>query len=193
MLFAVPLIAGIYGIMHDQITYSICSEYFTNFKFIQFRISPELRESERLASALVGLLATWWVGVPIGIILGPIGIQSLEWKTFLTLKMRAIAITFVVAILFGVAGYLLGLIGSTATFDKQLHIQHLAGYPEMYEALLQVKDVKGFIVVGYIHTFSYLGGLVGMMIALFYQFRKVRFLRKTMKKIFNAVKEDELE
>lgn len=30
------LIAGTYGILHDQITYSISSEYFTHLKFYQF-------------------------------------------------------------------------------------------------------------------------------------------------------------
>lgn len=30
------LIAGTYGILHDQVTYSIGPEYFTRFKFEQF-------------------------------------------------------------------------------------------------------------------------------------------------------------
>lgn len=30
------IIAGFYGILHDQLTYTISSEYFTKFKFYQF-------------------------------------------------------------------------------------------------------------------------------------------------------------
>ena len=30
------LIAGLYGVLHDQLTYSISAEYFSDFKFYQF-------------------------------------------------------------------------------------------------------------------------------------------------------------
>ena len=30
------LIAGLYGVVHDQITYSMSPEYFTRLKFFQF-------------------------------------------------------------------------------------------------------------------------------------------------------------
>ena len=30
------LLAGLYGVVHDQVTYSISQEYFTRFKFLQF-------------------------------------------------------------------------------------------------------------------------------------------------------------
>ena len=50
IILASILIAGIYGILHDQITYTISYEYFTLFKFEQFsnayysQISNELFE-----------------------------------------------------------------------------------------------------------------------------------------------------
>ncbi|MFT5779511.1 MAG: hypothetical protein ACI837_002470 [Crocinitomicaceae bacterium] len=171
----------------------MCPEYFTDFKFIQFRLSPQPGESERLLAALVGFFATWWVGILIALLLGAVGIQSLEWKAFLKLKIRAITITFVVTVILGIVGYIIGLIGSNALGNDKLHVFHLAGYPEMYEALLQVKDIKGFVTVGYIHTFSYLGGFAGMVIAMFYQFRQVKFLRNTLKKAFDVIKEDDVD
>ncbi|HEX8575109.1 MAG TPA: hypothetical protein VF677_02340 [Flavobacterium sp.] len=55
------LIAAVYGALHDQITYSISSEYFTVFKFDQFGFLDWGNNSPRLTTALIGILATWWV------------------------------------------------------------------------------------------------------------------------------------
>ena len=38
------LFAGIYGALHNQISYSVAPEYFTQFKFIQFQI-PVYRQA----------------------------------------------------------------------------------------------------------------------------------------------------
>ena len=32
------VIAGVFGIVHDQISYTVSSEYYTRFKFPQFRL-----------------------------------------------------------------------------------------------------------------------------------------------------------
>lgn len=51
------IVAGSYGIIHDQITYTICPEYFTRFKFDRFA-HTDLRLAERVRVGLIGLLAT---------------------------------------------------------------------------------------------------------------------------------------
>ena len=54
------LIAGLYGVVHDQITYSMSPEYFTRLKFFQFRYAdfglacPVLRRGDWLPRDLVG-------------------------------------------------------------------------------------------------------------------------------------------
>src|SRR5690349_25031334 len=55
------LLAGCYGIVHDQITYSISEEYFTRLKVIQFRYA-DFGFPPRVLVAEIGFLATWWVG-----------------------------------------------------------------------------------------------------------------------------------
>ena len=52
-------IAGLYGVIHDQITYSISAEYFTRLKFIQFRWA-DIGLPTRAFVAEIGFLATWW-------------------------------------------------------------------------------------------------------------------------------------
>ena len=55
------MVAGVYGILHDQITYTISPEYFSKFKFDQFRYA-EIGLPDRVFVAEIGFLATWWVG-----------------------------------------------------------------------------------------------------------------------------------
>lgn len=179
MLIIVPLIAGIYGIIHDQITYSISSEYFTNFKFIQFGISHDLRESERLASCLVGFLATWWVGIPIALVSGGIGIRKLDIREFKQLKIRSIIITFSVAVLFGILGYLFGLMKFSNMADWPVNIGGRSANSEMQIAMSTIKDLPSFWVVGTIHNFSYLGGVIGLIVSVIFQIRIVKFRKNT--------------
>ena len=55
------VIAGVYGTLHDQFTFTISPEYFTKLKFDQFRWA-NLGLPERVFVAEIGFLATWWVG-----------------------------------------------------------------------------------------------------------------------------------
>lgn len=56
------LVAGTYGILHDQVTYTLAPEYFTKFKFLQFQLT-ESPLPDRFPAGVVGFLATWWVGL----------------------------------------------------------------------------------------------------------------------------------
>ena len=55
------LVGGLYGALHDQLSYTLCPDFFTRFKFIQFWIHWGY-ESPRLGAAWVGFRATWWLG-----------------------------------------------------------------------------------------------------------------------------------
>jgi hypothetical protein len=79
------LIAGCFGILHDQVTYTISPEYFTRMKFGQFR-SADFGFSERIFVAEIGFLATWWVGLVVTWFLARIAIPK-----FLDSKSRPLA------------------------------------------------------------------------------------------------------
>lgn len=55
------VLAGGYGVVHDQITYTISPEYFTKLKFAQFPYA-DLSPGQRVYVGTIGFLATWWVG-----------------------------------------------------------------------------------------------------------------------------------
>ena len=62
------VLAGIYGGLHNQISYSVSPEYFHDFKFRQFRIETQFQN--RIGAAIVGWRASWWMGLYLGVPLG---------------------------------------------------------------------------------------------------------------------------
>jgi hypothetical protein len=178
LLILGPILGGIYGIIHDQITYSISDEYYTKFKFVQFGISewglgrnigsetdPEIiLDSPRYGAAIVGFLATWWVGLFIGFGLGLIGLIHGSWRAMLSVTMRAILITIITALLTGLIGLVYGKL-------------FLVDSPPDWFYPSNLREKGKFIMVGSMHNFSYLGGLIGLIAAMFYSVRQ----RKSVK------------
>ena len=150
------LIAGIYGILHDQITYSIGPEYFTKFKFKQFHYA-DFGWDTRWFVATIGFLATWWVGLIIGWFIARRLIPNQPNRVAFRQIANSFGIVFISAILSGFLGYLYGnWLGPDADYRN-------------WTAILERLDITehwAFIRVGYIHNASYLGGLIGLIMAL---------------------------
>src|SRR5260221_12058644 len=70
------VLAGAYGAVHDQVSYSISPEYFTKMKFRQFAWA-DLGWPNRLFAAEVGFLASWWAGLIAGWLLARFGLAGL--------------------------------------------------------------------------------------------------------------------
>lgn len=145
------LIAGAYGIVHDQVTYSISSEYFTKLKFYQFD-HINFGFAERLFVAQIGFMATWWVGFFsawfIARLLFPVWpVQDAYRKSF-----KGFGIIFGGAMLGGVIGFFLGV----------THSSDYSYWEPMIESL-QVTEKADFVSVALIHNSGYLGGLIGLI------------------------------
>ena len=149
LLFAGCLIAGAYGAVHDQVSYTVSPDYFHSFKFIQFSIPPSLQN--RTGAALVGWGATWWMGLIIGVPVLTIGLTLPDARTYWTRSLVAFAVVAATALLvgFGALAY------ATATIDAA----HLPDYwyPD------GVADQVAFGRVGTMHNFGYLGGFLGII------------------------------
>src|SRR5580693_877461 len=64
-IIAMCLLAGaLYGVLHDQVTARVCLEYFTVFHPDVFHTT-----SPTLLALGWGVLATWWVSLPLGVVL----------------------------------------------------------------------------------------------------------------------------
>lgn len=152
------VLAGAYGIVHDQITYSISREYFTRMKFWQFQYA-NFGFSRRVFVAEIGFLATWWVGFFAAWFLARITVPAFSPRLAFRHSLKGFAIVFAFAVAAFVIGDLLGIM-RTCNCDCS-EWKDLA-------ALLGVLDVPSFVRVAYIHWASYLGGLTGLIVAIIY-------------------------
>src|SRR2546421_307370 len=88
-----PLVAGLYGVLHDQLTYTICHEYYTKYKFYQFGLADigteAILSNPRLSVAIVGFMATWWTGILIGIGNGMVGLMHKDNSVMIAMIFKA--------------------------------------------------------------------------------------------------------
>lgn len=163
LLWFVPLAmlaAALFGALHDQISYGISPEYFIQFKFRQFGLltSPL---PDRLKAALVGVLASWWMGAPLGLLIGiaaPLHRDACWQRKALLLSLPlAMAVTLAAAF----CGLLYG----------QIQTQTLAegGYRGLWYPP-GLTDPRAFLEVGYMHNFAYFGGVLAIPAAWIFHF-----------------------
>ena len=158
-----PIIGGLYGILHDQLTYTISPEYYTKFKFYQFGLMDMGNEAifpnPRIEVSAVGFMATWWMGLPIGLMLGLVGLIHKDHRQMFKVTMKGVLITVIVAFVTGLIGLAYGkLFLADKGVDWWL--------PE------NLIDTKNFISVGSMHNFSYLGGLFGLIAGIIYSIKQ---------------------
>jgi hypothetical protein len=150
------VIAALYGIIHDQITYSISPEYFTRVKFAQFHYA-DFGLPPRLLVAEIGVLATWWVGFIAGWFLARVTVPSRPPAKALRSSLHGFGIIFASALLAGVVGYCVGLFpGANSEFATWRDFAAGRG----------VVDLPNFVRVAYLHNAGYLGALLGLIAAL---------------------------
>jgi len=168
LVISACVIAGVYGIVHDQLTYTIAPEYYTRFKFFQFELLDEGMSGEvpnpRLWVAVVGFLATWWMGFPIGLILGLCSVHP-NPKIMFMLGLKAFAVTIVIAFITGLFGLVIGYMPGSA----RVGINPWSGKRDLDHYL-------DFMAVGSMHNASYMGGFLGLAVAIAYLVRKKRKL-----------------
>ena len=145
-----------YGIVHDEITYSISKEYYTRLKFLQFHYA-NFGLPVRVFAAEVGFLATWWVGFIAAWFLARVTVPSLPKTEASSCNLIGFLIIILVTVSASVTAFFLGL----------LHGPDYSAWRN-FTAELGVSDVRNFVRVAYIHYGSYLGGLIGLIAALIF-------------------------
>ena len=157
-------VAGLYGILHDQITYSISPEYFTKMKFEQFHYA-NFGFSKRILVAEIGFLATWWVGAFCAFFLALIAVNLWPAKQAFRRVMPGIGIILACAAATGVIFAIRGRLISASELEEWV----------TYSFAYGLEDLPAFVRVAFIHNGSYLGGLIGLIAAIgFLLFAKLR-------------------
>jgi hypothetical protein len=150
------VIAGVYGVIHDQITYAISPEYFTHMKFRQFHFA-DVGLGNRAFDATIGFLAASSVGLIIAWFLARRLIPHQPRSDAYRQVGWGLACVFA----FGVSSWLLA-------FAYGLWCGPDADYSSWAWAFrrFDITDTWSFVRVAYIHNASYLGGAIGLIVAL---------------------------
>lgn len=152
------VLAGAYGIVHDQVTYSISPEYFTKMKFFQFHYA-DFGLGNRIFAGTIGFLATWWVGFFVAWILGRRLIPDQPRDVAIRQVFQGIGLVIAVVIAFGIGGFLFGwLRGPDADYSSW----------EPILKSMRVDETWSFVRVAYIHNAGYMGGALGLGLALWF-------------------------
>lgn len=147
------LLASAYGALHNQISYTVGPDYFHALKFIQFNIAPTM--PYRLGAALVGIYASWWMGIVVGL---PIALICLRARC-----VRAMVILFARVVL-GAVALILALGMASLLVPVTPSILAMLPIPPL------VNDPVGFARAAILHGFSYGAGLVALILGMVYAF-----------------------
>jgi hypothetical protein len=146
------LAAIAFGIAHDQVTVRVCLEYFTIGH-------PKVLEtnSPTLLALVWGVLATWWVGLGLGLPLAAVSRWGARPKRGAQSLVEPIAVLLGImcatSLLAGLLGYLLASNGSVFLVEplasrvpEAMHVRYLADL--------------------WAHSASYLAALIGGMVLI---------------------------
>ncbi len=164
LLMLAMVIAGMYGALHDQLSFTVSHEYFTKFKYDQFGL-VEAPLAHRVKAALIGFLASWWMGIPIGVMIGGMGFRYATASAMFRGSLLAMGVVAGVALLTGLTGLAYGTF--VASSDP-------ADYVDFWYLPDDLEFPARFLSVGHMHNFSYLGGLLGLIVGAVVQFRQAK-------------------
>ena len=155
------VLAGFCGVLHDQITYSISPEYFTRLKFVQFHYA-DFGLPPRIFVAEIGFLAAWWVGFFAAWFIARIAVPAFPRATAFRYCVQGCLIVLAFALAASIAGCVFGV----------LHGPDYSAWSG-YASKLHILDLPAFVRAACIHNASYLGALIGLIVAMLY-IRKLR-------------------
>jgi len=146
------LAAIIYGILHDQVTAHLCVEYFT---IAHPPVFPT--DSPFLLAIGWGIIATWWVGLPLGIGLA-LAARVGKWPklTFAEVRRSIIILMLVCA----VAAIILGGVGATLLASGAIALA------PPWDQLISHDRHVAFMADAWAHLASYGFGLLGGLIVI---------------------------
>jgi hypothetical protein len=171
-LFAIAcFLAGAYGAIHNQISYTISPEYFTKFKFAQFDI--DLALPERRGAALVGWQASWWMGLLIGMFVIPLGLLIRDTRAYFLGMLQVFGLVLLTTMACGLVGLILSYLIISPASVSELSVR---GH--------RILEPAAFLRAGMMHNSSYAGGLVGIVVGMTNALRRFLLIETGSAKIW---------
>jgi hypothetical protein len=152
------LAAVLYGIIHDQITAHICVEYFSVFHPPVFPT-----QSPTLLGLGWGVIATWWAGAFLGVLLAVAARGGRRAKLSVSALLKPIAMLLIVMAL---SACMLGTLGYVLAYKEVISppIDVVSTIPRARYAR--------FMADWWAHSASYVVGFIGGIVVCVTQFRK---------------------
>jgi H+/Cl- antiporter ClcA len=147
-----------YGVIHDQVTARICIEYFTVFHPPIFATN-----SPTLLGLGWGIIATWWVGLFLGLLLAFASRAGSRPKLSAAAQLRPIAKLLIVMACCAFAAGLMGFILARHGFLAE---------PEWIAPPLVSSSYPSFVADWCAHSASYASGFIGGLALCMLQYRK---------------------
>ena len=162
------VIAGIYGVINDQITFSISSEYYTKYRFLQYNLVQVEGDSRiiypRILVVLVTFLSTWWFPLISGLIIIIFNLIQNTWKMLLKTSVLAMLISILITVFSAIIGFMLG-----SLIIRKLPKYYFADWCFIPDKL---NDYENYITAGTMDVFNSFGGFLGLIVAIFYSYKK---------------------
>jgi hypothetical protein len=156
-----PIIAALFGVIHNQFTYSISHEFFTKFMFERFGFDEYGHDTPRLTASIIGAWSTWWFGLIFGFIFAAVAYSQPTLKLMVESIYKATFATLCTTLCVGLIGLLYGWSG-------------ISGFSAPCCPPLEINNPESFAAVSEMHNFSYMGGIFGIVIGVIYQIRSKR-------------------
>jgi len=140
--------AIVYGVLHDQVTARVCLEYFTVFHPPVFAtVNPTL------LGLGWGVIATWWVGLPLGVVLALAArVGSRPSRLAAQDLVRPVVVTL---LLVGCLAFLAGCVGWVLASRGAVSV------PPFVASRIPPSQYPRFMAAWWAHSTSYLAGALG--------------------------------
>lgn len=152
-ILSAMLLAALFGALHDQISYSVSPEYFTLLKFQQFHLT-EWALPLRVKAALVGVFASWWMGIPLGL---GLAVAATRWYG------EQAAVAFWRLLPWLLAGCLLSALAGLGVGVWQT--QDLTAFAQK-RVPAGLIDLRSYLWVGFMHKGAYVGGSLALPLGM---------------------------
>ena len=160
-VFLSSLIAMFYGAIHNQFTYTISDEFFKQVLFERFGFVQYGQDTPRLIASIIGAWSTWWMGLIAGLVFAIISLFHSDVRQMIKSIKGAALVTLSTSITFGLIGLCYGFFGFSRLYST-------CCFP------LQIHNIKSFIAVSEMHSFSYAGGAVGLFLGILWQIKGIK-------------------
>jgi hypothetical protein len=138
--------AIVYGVLHDLVTAHVCVEYFTV-------AHPQIvaTESPVILALVWGIIATWWVGLPLGLLLAIASLLGAQPIAFADIRRGVVRLMLTSAVL----ALTLGAVGAISAS------QGLYPLTEHWNEILPADRWVPFAFDAWAHLTSYASGVIG--------------------------------